>query len=183
MTIDPRMAMRRKLQAAISAKKPKDENADGLIWTAVLINAGLGAVPFGINSWTFIGVISVMISLLGGVYGHHLTNEGIGKLVQKIFMATGLSFCMFTLGLKFFAEVLKGAGVFTMGGATPVGMALDAVLCGAVTYAIGFTTKEYFKKDRKLSDAEIRRHFKHNYEVGKQKVKQQFTNRGGNNVN
>lgn len=170
MSLNPNEVIRKKLSEATQGKKEKDERADAIIWAAVAINAGMGAVPFGINAWTFVGVNTVMVTCIAATYGHHLTNEGAGKVIRHIFTSVGLTFMMFTLGMKFFAEVLKGAGVITMGGATVAGMALDATLCGGVTYALGFTSKDYFKKDQKLSSQEIEALFKQRLAEGKAKM-------------
>jgi uncharacterized protein (DUF697 family) len=172
MSLDPREFARAKLREAIDSKKDRDEKADAVIWAAVAINAGMGALPFGINTWTFIGVVTVMVTFLGTAYGYHLSNDGASKILKNIFTSVGITFCMFTLGMKFFVEVLKGAGVFTMGGATAVGMALDAALCGAVTYAVGFTTKEYFQKGQKMTPEEINARFRQAYAEGQSKVRE-----------
>jgi hypothetical protein len=76
----------------------------------------------------------------------------------------------FTLGLKFFAEFLKGAGVITMGGATAAGMALDAALAGAVTFAIGFTAEAFLQSGQRMSPQDIGRTFRKNLEKGRGKV-------------
>lgn len=75
-------------------------------------------------------------------------------------------------GMKFMAEALKGAGVITMGGATPVGMALDATLAGSVTYAVGFTTVKYLEENNELSAADMRREFRAQLEEGKDRVRE-----------
>lgn len=91
----------------------------------------------------------MMVVFLGGTCDYDVSHEDAGKLIRQIFGAVGWTWMASVLGLKFFAEVLKGAGVITMGGATPVGMALDAALAGAVTYALGYTTKDYFARGRR----------------------------------
>jgi flagellar biosynthesis protein FlhB len=58
-----------------------------------------------------------------------------------------------------------------MGGTTLVGMALDAVLCGGISYAIGYTAKDYFVKGCKMSKSEMRESFKQKFEEGKAKVR------------
>lgn len=75
-------------------------------------------------------------------------------------------------GMKFMAEALKGAGIITMGGATPVGMALDATLAGSITYAVGFTTVKYLEQDQDLSAAEMRREFRALFAEGKDRVRE-----------
>lgn len=172
MSLDPREAARQKFEQVLQEKKGTDEQANAIVWSAVALNAGLGLVPLGINVWTFIAVSTVMIAWLGRVYGQTLTNEKAGQLMKQIFYSVGMMFFMTTLGLKFFAEVLKGAGIITMGGTTAVGMALDAVLMGAITYALGFTSKEMFKKNQQMSSTEIKDFFKKSFAEGKQKVKE-----------
>lgn len=161
------------MQEAMATKQDRDEKADAAIWAAVLVNAGLGAVPLGLNVWTFIGVTTALVAALGAMYGHSLSHEGAGKILKHIFVSVGATTMAFTLGLKFFAEVLKGAGIITMGGATVAGMALDAVLSGAVTYAVGYTSKEFFKRDQKMPKEDIKRFFDAAFEEGKGKVRDQ----------
>ena len=84
----------------------------------------------------------------------------------QLFKSCGWTWTASTFGLKFMAEVLKGAGIITMGGATPVGMALDAVLCGAVTYAIGFTTLRYLERNRELPAEVMRTEFRTRFAEG-----------------
>ena len=79
-----------------------------------------------------------MVIYLGKLYGKFLSHDEAGKLVKHILLSVGWIWGATALGLKFFAEVLKGAGVITMGGTTVAGMALDAGLAGAVAYALGF---------------------------------------------
>ncbi len=169
--MDPKETARRKFEEAIKDKKGKEEKAEAVVWAAVVINSGMGAVPLGINIWTFLGVVSVMVVFLGSNYDHHVSHEGAGKIIKHIFFSVGTTWMAFTFGLKFFAEVMKGVGIITMGGATVAGMALDAVLCGAVTYAVGFTTKDYFKKNKKMSKTEIKSSFEDYFKEGKSKVK------------
>jgi uncharacterized protein (DUF697 family) len=176
MQLNPSEAAKAQFEKIWAEKKSEDEKVNAIVWAAVCINAGLGVIPVGINIWTFLGVTGVMIVWLGKIYGLDITNEKAAKLIRQIFLSVGMGFFMTTLGLKFFAEVLKGAGIITMGGTTVAGMALDAVLMGAITYAIGFTTKEMFKKDKTMSKEEIKNQFKRSFEEGKQKVRQRKGN-------
>jgi uncharacterized protein (DUF697 family) len=114
-----------------------------------------------------------LVIYLGAIYGHHISNEGAGKIIRQIFASVGATTITLTLGIKFFAEVLKGVGVITMGGATVAGMALDAVLGGAVTYAIGYTTKEYFRRDRVMSKDAMKQEFDRAFDEGKTKIRHQ----------
>jgi uncharacterized protein (DUF697 family) len=175
MSLDPRELARKKFteaaEAAIKEKKSVSDKADAIIWAAVTVNAGLGAVPFGINNWTFIGVNTAMVVWLGTTYGHHLTDKGASAIIKQIFSAVGMTTMCLYYGAKFFAEVLKGVGLFTMGGPTLIGMALDAVLCGAMTYALGYTAKEYFERNQSLSQQQMNEVFMKRFEQGKTAVR------------
>jgi uncharacterized protein (DUF697 family) len=93
-------------------------------------------------------------------------------LIKSLFSAAGFTFLAAVLGLKFFAEVLKGLGVITMGGATVGGMALDAILAGGITFAVGFTAKDYFAKGCTMSKDVMREAFRRNFEEGKSQMRQ-----------
>ncbi|MEJ2867382.1 DUF697 domain-containing protein [Actinomycetospora sp. OC33-EN08] len=172
MPVDPREIARERIEAAVAQKKDRNTKADAAIWAAVALNTGLGAVPFGVNIWTFLGVTSVLVVALGAIYGHSVSHEGAGKIIKQIFMSVGATTLALTIGMKFFVEVMKGAGVITMGGATAAGMALDAVLCGAVTYAIGFTSKKYFQQDQQMSPQQMKAEFNRSFDEGKSKVRE-----------
>lgn len=166
--------LRKKFEDALEKASNKSDKADAVIWVAVLANAGLGVVPFGINVWTFVAISTLMITFIGGIYDYHLSKEDAGKLIKQIFSAAGWTFMALTFGLKVFTEVLKGAGVITLGGTTVAGMALDAVLAGAVTYALGYTAKDYFAKDKGLSKEQLQRLFKAKLQEGRQQVKERI---------
>jgi uncharacterized protein (DUF697 family) len=169
---------KKKIEEAVQAKKDKDDKANTAIWSAVALSAGLGGVPLGINIWGFMGVNAVLIMILGSIYGHHMTKEGAAHLIRQIFVSLGATFFMMLLGLKFGAEVLKVNGIFTFGTATVAGMALDAGLAGAITFALGYTSKEYFKKNKQLSKEEMRKHFKDFLKAGREQIKRHRSAKG-----
>jgi len=53
---------------------------------------------------------------------------------------------------------------------TVAGLALDALLAGAVSYALGYTAKIYFSRGCTLEKAEMRKEFRARFEEGKAKV-------------
>ena len=57
-----------------------------------------------------------------------------------------------------------------MGGTTVAGMALDSVLAGAISYALGYTAKTYFKNGCKLDKDAMRTVFRESYAEGWSKV-------------
>ena len=137
----------------------------------------MGFVPFGINIGFFVAVSTGLIIYLGELYGYTYTKQDAAALLVQLFKSCGWSWGEYTFGLKFMAEVLKGAGVITMGGATPVGMALDAALTGGVTYAVGFTTVRYLQRDRNLSAEEMRSEFRARFKEGADILREQARQR------
>ena len=160
------------------ATEDRNARAEKAIWAAVATSAGMGVVPFGINIGFFLAVSSGLVIYLGELYGYTYTKHDAAALIVRLFKACGWTWTASTFGLKFMAEVLKGAGVITMGGATPVGMALDATLSGAITYAIGFTTLRYLEQNRNLSAEEIRREFQVRFKEGRDALREQARQRG-----
>lgn len=159
------------------AEEDKDSKAEKAIWAAVALSGGMGLVPFGINIGFFLAVSSGLVIYLGELYGYTYTKRDAAALLTHLFKSCGWSFTTYAFGLKFMAEVLKGAGVITLGGATPAGMALDAALSGAVTYAVGFTTVRYLEKNKNLSADEIRREFRARFKEGTDSLREQARQR------
>jgi len=165
-----------KLDEAARHAKSRDDKAEAIIWTNVLFNAGMGAFPFGLNIWPFVGSNVTGIVALGHLYGFTTNREQAGALMRQIFSAVGVTWGASYLGTKFFLEVLKGVGIFSAGwiplGApfAVTGLALDAVLDGAITYAVGYTAKVHFSRNCTLEKAEMRKEFRKRFDEGKAKV-------------
>ena len=70
----------------------------------------------------------------------------------------GLSTGFLLAGGKFINDALKLTGFGTI-----PAMAADAVLCGAVTYAVGYTAEPYFKQDGQMSKHALKAAFKEQY--------------------
>ncbi len=174
--------IRDRLVAAAEDGDPATENKEGkaekAIWAATGLAAGMGAVPFGINIAWFFAVSTGLVAYLGELYGYMYTKREAAALVTQLFKSCGWSWGAYMFGMKFMAEALKGTGIITMGGATPVGMALDATLSGSITYAVGFTTVKYLEKNGELSPAEMRREFRARIEDGKDRVQELARQRG-----
>lgn len=170
-SVNPSEIAKKKIDEAIKNGKTRDEQANKAIWAATLICAGMGAVPFGINIWAFSGVAVTMVIALSAIYEQKLSKESAARLIKQVFTAVGWTWFASVLGLKFFAEVLKGIGVITIGGTTVAGMILDAVLGGAVCFALGYTVKEYLKKNGSMTKKQMKDLFKAQFEKGKTEIK------------
>jgi uncharacterized protein (DUF697 family) len=173
--------VRAQLEAAAASQdiavEDKRAKAEKLIWAAVALSAGMGGVPFGINFGFFIAVSGGLVVCLGELYGYIYTKQEAAALVVQLFKSCGLTWTATAFGLKFMAEVLKVSGVVTMGVATPAGMALDAVLCGAVTYAVGFTTLRYLERNRELPAEVMRTEFRTRFTEGMAILREQARQR------
>jgi len=161
-----------------STTEDKDSKARKATLAAVALNAGMGVVPFGINIAWFFAVSTGLIIYLGELYGYTYTKREAAALLTQLFKNSGWSWTAYMFGLKFMAEALKGAGIITMGGATPVGMALDATLAGSITYAVGFTTVKYLEQNQDLSAAQMRSEFRARFAEGKDRVRELARQRG-----
>jgi uncharacterized protein (DUF697 family) len=174
--------VRARLEAATQDKESTTEDKVGkahkAIRAAVALSAGMGVVPFGINIAWFFAVSTGLIVYLGELYGYTYTKREAAALLTQLFKSSGWSWGAYMFGMKFMAEALKGAGIMTMGGATPIGMALDATLAGSITYAVGFTTMKYLEEDQDLSAAEMRREFRARFADGKERVREMTRQRG-----
>jgi uncharacterized protein (DUF697 family) len=155
----------------------RDASAEKVIWTNVLVNAGMGLAPVGINVLTFVAANVTMIVALGHIYGYTLNREQAGGLIRQMLMSVGVTWAIAALGYKLLVEIIKVAGIATLGVVTAVAMGLDGVLCGALSYALGYTAMTYFKKgcelDKKAMGEAVRSYFAQ----GKSKVKEAVTNR------
>jgi uncharacterized protein (DUF697 family) len=165
-----------------AASNERDANAEKIIWANVLVNAGLGVAPFGINVFTFIGFNVAMIIAVGHIYGYTMNREQAGGLIQRILLSAGMTWSLGALGVKFLEEIIKIAGITTFGAATAVAMAVDGVLLGGVSYALGFTAMTYFKADCRLDKKVMRKTFRHTFDAGKAKIAETATNNGASFV-
>ncbi|MGH3717624.1 MAG: DUF697 domain-containing protein [Pseudonocardiaceae bacterium] len=146
----------------------QDKRARAVVLAAVGINTTMGAVPLGINMFTFVSVDMAMVAAVGKIYGYTYSHERAGELVKSILGAATFGTSIYLLAAKAFSESTKAAGIAI----TPfyvLGVSMDMFLCGAVTYAIGFTSKNYFEQGATMSRAEMRRAFKRNLKDGKKR--------------
>jgi uncharacterized protein (DUF697 family) len=156
----------RKLSEASIGLNEPHEQARAVIFAAVGVNVGMGAVPFGINMFAFASVDIAMVATVGAIYGYTYSHERAGDLVKSMLTAAGFTTGMYMLAAKIFAESAKATGtaIFPF---YALGMSVDMFLTGAVTYAIGFTSKNYFENGAQMSRAQMRRAFKRNLRDGR----------------
>lgn len=153
------------LENAMRDKNGKEDKANAVIWAGTMINAGLGVAPFGVNIVTFMGVSSLMVTVVGSIYGYTTSKEEAAKFIRQVIGSAGLTFGVGFLAIKVLTELGKPlTGPFAMG--------LDAAMMGAATYALGYTAKDYFERGKGLSTEQLSRKFKTAFNEGKNKVRQ-----------
>ena len=168
MTAEEQSWISKKLTDASIGLDDPDDQARAVVLAAVGINTAMGAVPFGINMITFASVDMAMVATVGTIYGYTYSHERAGELVKNILGAATFGTSIYLLASKAFAESAKATGVAI----TPfyvLGMSMDMFISGSVTYAIGFTSKNYFEQGASMSRAEMRRAFKRNLNEGKRR--------------
>jgi hypothetical protein len=79
----------------------------------------------------------------------------------------GLSTGFLFAGGKFINDALKLTGFGTI-----PAMAADAVLCGAVTYAVAYTAEQYFKQDGQMTTAALKAAFREQFRETRQRMKE-----------
>jgi uncharacterized protein (DUF697 family) len=159
--------IRKQFENAIKGIQGKDAQANAVIAAAIAINAGIGIMPFGINITVLMLVCAVMLTVIGSIYGYLVNLDEGAKLAKQIILSAGWVYAANILGWKIIAEIAKIGGVATAGTVTGIAMGVDAVLFGALTYAIGYTSKQYFAKDRMMSDREMGNLFKQFFKFSK----------------
>jgi uncharacterized protein (DUF697 family) len=159
--------LKRQFEKAIKGKESKGEQADAVVFVSVGLSSAMGFAPFGLNILVWLALNAGMLAFLGQIYGYFVSLEDAGKLVQRILLSGGFTYAISILGFKIVNELVKVLGVTTAGAATAVAMGVDGVLLGALTFAIGFTGKDYFASGKGLTDKQIASKFKDFFKKGK----------------
>lgn len=149
----------------------RDSQAEKVIWTNTILNAGTAIFPLGTSVIAFIAANTTMIVSLGYIYGFTLTKEQAGGLIKQILTAVGMTWALGLFSMKLGVEVAKVAGIVTAGATTAVACSVDAVLSGGLSYALGYTSMTYFKNGCIMDKDEMRKIFLARLEEGKSKVK------------
>jgi uncharacterized protein (DUF697 family) len=117
-----------------------DQRADKIIRQSMLQIAATALVPAHFN-WMIMNALSIVeILRIARVYGASLDREQAGKLLTQLFAAAGTWFVVAQVGSKFLPAAVETTGFGYVGGVT-----LDLVVSAAQAYALGVTTKAYFR--------------------------------------
>lgn len=145
-----------------------NEKADLAIAAMVTTVVGTAAVPAAVNWAITASAMGGGAAAIGKCYGIKLTTDEGWKLVKQFIIGAGSWFLAMNVSSKIFSALLQFTG-FGYG----VGFALDAATSAAFAWAIGATSKEYFKREylgkSKLSEKELGKIFRDAFKDHKKK--------------
>lgn len=133
-----------------------DEKADAAIKTMVMAVIGGAVVPTHINWAITAAALGSGVVAIGLCYGVELSKDEGWHLVKQFVGAAGFWFMGLMVGTRILSVILATTGVGYAGA-----VALDATISAALAYAIGASSKAYFKgvKDKKDLGAIFRKSF------------------------
>ncbi len=136
-----------------------NDNADNAIKVMMTTVAGTALLPAHVN-WAFTAsAMGAGVVAIGLCYGVQLTKDEGWKLVKQFILSAGFWFLSMNVGSKIISALMESTGI-----GYGVGVAIDAATSAAFAWAIGATSKEYFKKEylgnSKLSKEELGKIFR-----------------------
>lgn len=121
--------------------KAMDDAADNSILAMTIVGVGIGFAPVMLDITVFMAEAGIGVVKIGKCYNMKLNKADAGDLIEHFFKAAGLAYSMVFTCEKFGSSALKSDPVSYI----PT-MTADAVMCGSISFAIGSTSKRYFKK-------------------------------------
>jgi len=119
-----------------------DEKADKIIMGLTATGAAAGGIPVPLLV-PFMGAVAGGVVAIGACYGVQLTRDEAWKLIREFFKAAGFVWTATFIGGEFIVWILAATGA-----GLPVALALDAVQCTVIAYAVSTAAKHYFKGQR-----------------------------------
>jgi uncharacterized protein (DUF697 family) len=117
-----------------------DKKADAVIATMIAAATGGAVVPVVISLPTLAAAMGSGVVGIGLCYGVKLSKEEAWKLIRQFISAAGLTFAGFYVGWQMISAILTSTGIGYVGA-----VAMEAAACAAIAYAVGETSKAYFK--------------------------------------
>ena len=130
-----------------------EKNADKAILAMTVTGVGIGFAPVGIDISALLLAMGTGVLAIGRNYGMSLSKEDAAELIKIFFKAAGTTFSIVTGGEKLAASLLKSNPVTYL-----TVMIIDGVMGGAAAFAVGYTSRRYFRmlaEGKKASKAEI----------------------------
>lgn len=145
--------------------KAMDDAADSSILTMTIVGVGIGFAPVMLDITMFMAEAGIGVVAIGKCYKMKLNKADAGDLIKQFFKAAGLAYSMVFTCEKLGSSALKSNPVSYI-----PAMIVDAVMCGSISFAIGSTSKRYFKKlaeGKKITDSDIKAWMKEGKKTGK----------------
>lgn len=143
--------------------------ADSAILAMTIAGVGIGFAPVMLDIAIFMTEAGIGVVTIGKCYNMKLSKEDAGDLIKQFFKAAGLAYSMVFTCEKLGTSALKSNPVSYI-----PAMIADAVMCGSISYAIGSTSKRYFRKlaeGKKATDSDIKAWMKEGKKTGKEVAK------------
>ena len=145
-----------------------NEKADLAIAAMVTTVVGTAVVPAAVNWAVTASAMGTGAVAIGKCYGIKLTSDEGWKLVKQFVYAAGGWFLGLNVGSKILTALMQFTGL-----GYGAGVALDATVSAALAWAIGATSKEYFRREylgkSKLSKDELGKIFREAFKDHKKK--------------
>lgn len=134
----------------------QDEKADAAIGTMIAAVIGTSIIPAHVNWAITATAMGSGVIAIGLCYGISLTKDEAWHLIKEFVKASGLWFAGMVIGTRILSVLITTTGVGYLGA-----VAMDATVSAALAYAIGESSKAYFKgtRDKKQLGAIMRNTF------------------------
>ena len=142
-----------------------DKKADLAVGTMMAAGVGIGLAPVLLDMVTVSAVMGAGVIAVSACYGQQLTKDDAAELIKQFFKAAGTSYSIMFMGVKITNSLLKSTPVTYL----PF-MIADAVVCGAASFAVGITAKNFFHRraqGKKVTPEEMKQWMKEGNEQGK----------------
>ena len=113
-----------------------DKKANKAVMAMTGAGVGVGFAPVMVDVAVLMAAMGGGVVSIGTCYDMRLTKEDAAELIKEFFKAAGMTFSMVFAGQKITASILKSSDV----------MIADAAMCGTIAFAVGETSKKYFRR-------------------------------------
>jgi len=147
-----------------------DKKADLAISAMMAAAIGIGFAPVMMDMVTVSAAMGAGVVAISKCYDLQLTKDDAAELIKQFFKAAGTSYSIMFMGVKITNSLLKSNPVTYL----PF-MIADAVVCGAASFAVGTTAKNFFHRraqGKKVTASEMKQWMKEGQEKGKALAKQ-----------
>ncbi len=147
-----------------------DKKANKAVMAMTGAGVGVGFAPVMVDVAVLMAAMGGGVVSIGTCYDMRLTKEDAAELIKEFFKAAGMTFSMVFAGQKITASFLKSNPVTYV----PT-MIADAAMCGTIAFAVGETSKKYFRRlasGKKVSNSDLKKWMAEGKKSGKSIAKE-----------